>query len=364
MPPAQPLSTPERILIIRPSALGDVCRSVPMLVTLRAAYPDARIDWLVQNSFADAVANHPMLSAVVKFPRSSLRFGKLLTSAGRSALSNLSRDLRGGGGGQTSKPYDLVIDAQGLGRSGLLMWWTGAARRVGDANARELSWLGANRRHKIDPSRHTVDRMLDLLEREGLTPVHDMRLYPSNTDRVSIDPMLRGTKYMVVAPTSRWEGKRWPGPRFAEVTSRVLDEGLADYAVIVASGTERAQCRELLALQKTQPRIIDQIGRTTVGELMALIEQSSLVLANDSAALHIGVGFDRPIVGLFGPTRTDLVGPYRRERDVIQAAKPRPGQGNLHKDTAAGRRMMEAIDVGTVFRACAERLGSASAPSA
>lgn len=80
------------------------------------------------------------------------------------------------------------------------------------------------------------------------------------------------------------------------------------------------------------------------------------MLANDSAALHMGVGFDRPIVGLFGPTRVDLVGPYRRERDVIQARRPAPGQGNLHKDAAAGRTMMEAIGVEDVFRACAERL--------
>ncbi len=338
---------PERILIIRPSALGDVCRSVPVLTTLRAAYPKARIDWLVQDSFADAVASHPMLSGVVKFPRSAVGLRKLLGGAGRAALHEFIGALRG-------PRYDLVIDAQGLGRSGLFAWWTRAPRRVGYANARELGWLGVNRRHHVDAGRHAVDRMLELLALEGFEPVRDMRLYVSAEDQSSIDPLLRGTRYAVIAPTSRWEGKRWAGDRFAEVTRRLLESGRIDYAVVVASGGELDQCGPVLALQRSQPRLLNQVGRTTVGELMALIAQSSLVLANDSAALHMAVGFDRPMVGLFGPTRVDLVGPYRREKDVIQAEVP--GRGVSHKDSAAGKEMMDRIGVEEVLRRCLERL--------
>lgn len=341
-------TAPERILIIRPSALGDVCRSVPLLVTLRAAYPHARIDWLVNESFADAVRHHPMLTAVVPFPRSALGFSRLLSSEGRRRLHAFIASLR--------RPrYDLVIDAQGLGRSGLFAHWTRAPRRVGFANAREFGWLGLTARHAIDPALHTVDRMLELLRREHLEPVHDMRLYASNDDRAGIDQTLRGARYLVVAPTSRWAGKRWPAERFAETTRRLLDAGHAEYAVVVASASERDQCAALLSSR--HPRILDQVGRTTVGELMALIERSALVLANDSAALHMAVGFDRPMVGLFGPTRTDLVGPYRRDKDAIRAAAA--PTANLHKNEAAGRAMMEAIPVETVFRACADRLDAA-----
>jgi ADP-heptose:LPS heptosyltransferase len=335
-------------LIIRPSALGDVCRSVPVLVTLRAAFPKARIDWLVQDSFAEAVASHPMLSGVVKFPRGAVGLGKLVGSEGRAALVGFLGSLR-------SPRYDMVVDAQGLGRSGFFAWWTGASRRVGYANAREVGWLGLNRRHRVDANRHAVDRMLALLEMEGLEPVHDMRLYASASDLSSIDPTLRGTRYAVIAPTSRWEGKRWAGERFAEVTKRLLESGRVDYAVVVASGSELGQCAPVLALQKSQPRLMNQVGRTTVGELMALISQSALVLANDSAALHMAVGFDRPLVGLFGPTRVDLVGPYRRGQDVIQAEAPK--RGVSHKDAGAGRAMMDAIGMEVVVKACLERLG-------
>jgi ADP-heptose:LPS heptosyltransferase len=101
-------------------------------------------------------------------------------------------------------------------------------------------------------------------------------------------------------------------------------------------------------------RIVDLVGATTVGGLMAVIEGSAIVIANDSAALHMAVGFDRPMVGLFGPTRIDLVGPYGRSRDVIQARVPEAGM--THKD-ARHAVVMEEIGVDAVIRAALDRLG-------
>lgn len=90
---------------------------------------------------------------------------------------------------------------------------------------------------------------------------------------------------------------------------------------------------------------------------MNVIEHAALVVANDSAALHIAVGFGRPIVALFGPTRVERVGPYRREGDVLQVR--RPGDTFDHK-VEASRAMMERISVEDVVAACEERLLIAS----
>ena len=90
---------------------------------------------------------------------------------------------------------------------------------------------------------------------------------------------------------------------------------------------------------------------------MALVESSSLVIANDSAALHMAVGFDRPMVALYGPTRVDRVGPYGREADVIQHVTPSDRLD--HKDGAAGRALMERIGVEEVVsRATAAFVGA------
>jgi lipopolysaccharide heptosyltransferase I len=335
---------PQRILLIRPSALGDVCKTVPVLASLRRRYPAASIDWLVNDTFAPAIAGHPALTRVVPFPRR--RFGALWKPT-------VAREFLAWLGGLRRARYDLVIDAQGLFRSGLFAWATRSRRRVGYANARELGWIFLNERHPIPPTLHAVDRMLALVEAAGAPPTPDMRLYATDEARSGAASELRRAgatgRVAVVAPTSRWEGKRWPAERFAELSRRLLAEGVVDSVVIVGAPGERGQCAPLLALAQDEPRVVDLIGRTTVGELLAIVEHAAIVIANDSAALHMAVGFDRPMVGLFGPTRVGRVGPYGRADAVLQ--RLRPGEALDHKDRGSGTAMMARISVQDAFDA-------------
>jgi ADP-heptose:LPS heptosyltransferase len=103
--------------------------------------------------------------------------------------------------------------------------------------------------------------------------------------------------------------------------------------------------------------VVDLVGVTSVGGLMAAVERAAIVVANDSAALHMAVGFDRPLVALFGPTRIDRVGPYGRAGDVIQ--KLQPGERLDHKDDRLGRGLMERITLEEVLDAAASRVGKA-----
>jgi heptosyltransferase-1 len=346
---------PSRILLIRPSALGDVCRTVPVLVSLRRAWPSARIDWLVQRGFEEAIAAHPDLNRTIQFDRKRLAIKRLWTSDARCGLRELLGELRLG-------RYDLVLDCQGLGRSGLFSWLTGAPIRVGHRDARELAWLGYTRRVSSPTDRHTVDRMLDLVRGLDVPVVPDMRLYPGPAAEAWADqalgPAAGGPRTVALAPTSRWEGKRWPIERFAELARHLLGDArrpaLAERIVVVGSHSERPQCGPLLEMAGGDPRIVDLVGRSSVGQLMAVIGRSALVVANDSAALHMAVGLGRPLVGLFGPTRVELVGPYGRSEDVIQARPPEPGVS--HKNEPAGRAMMELIGLETVFERCRAQL--------
>jgi lipopolysaccharide heptosyltransferase I len=342
------------VLLIRPSALGDVCRTVPLAVSIKRAWPGCRLDWLVQDAFVEAVASHPDVDRVVPFPRKQI--GRLArTLRVRSVRRWLDETFRAPG-------YDMVIDAQGLFRSGMFAWWTRAGQRIGFADAREFGWLGYTQRYGVDAP-HTVDKMLGLIGAAGIPPVADLRLVAPERERAKIasDAELAGKRYAVVAPTSRWAGKRWPSERFAAVASGLLDRGY-ERVVLVGGAGERDQCGPLLELAGRERRIVDRIGATSVGGLLALIERSGLVIANDSAALHIAVGFDRPIVALFGPTRVDLVGPYHRERDVLQHLEPGETEKLDHKNHRAGRELMERVYVDEVLervdRVGAERQAS------
>jgi lipopolysaccharide heptosyltransferase I len=331
---------PRHILIVRPSALGDVCRTVPVLVSLRHACPDARIDWVVQDSFVEAIAGHPALDEAIPFPRR--RFARWWRDpAAAAAMVAWARDLR-------RRRYDLVLDCQGLGRSGLIAFLTGARRRIGHRDAREAAWLGYTVRHAAPAGAHTVDRMLSLLEAEGIPLVRDMRLHVAPADAAWWDDHraaegLEGP-YAVLAPTSRWSSKRWPAARFDALRGPLVERGFGR-VVVVGAPDEREQVAALLAAAGDDGTVVDLVGRLSIGRLLAAIAGAGVVVGNDSAPLHMAVGLDVPCVALFGPTDPDLVGPYRRPESVVRPAPPTPEDRVHFKDRRLGDSLMRAIEV-------------------
>lgn len=338
------MTSPKRILIIRPSALGDVCRSVPVLATLRAAFPDAHIDWLVQAGFEDAIRAHPMLDGVVLFPRREFG-GWWRKPAVARAVMRWGRSL-------AKAEYDMVFDCQGLGRSGVMTWATRAPKRIGLRSARELAWLGYNRRHPPPPSPHTVDAMLWLLECEGLEPVRDMRLYVDRDAEAwwREERAARGVNapYAVLAPTSRWLSKRWPIASWRELLQPLREAGV-ERAVVIGAPGETEQVAPLVS----HGEVCDLVGATTVGQTMAVVRDAAIVIANDSAPLHMAVGFDRPAIGLFGPTLPERVGPYTagnigRNCVVVRCVTELAGRRINFRDDALGDSLMRAITPGHV----------------
>jgi lipopolysaccharide heptosyltransferase I len=341
---------PQRILIVRPSALGDVARTVPALVSLVHKFPGAQIDWLVRDSFAEVIAAHPALHEAVHFPRQRFRrFGTNLRVT--ADVFRYMRMLK-------QRRYDIVYDLQGLGRSGWLTWTTRSPHRVGPAEAREMAWLAYTQRISTAHATHTVDAMLAVLEGDGVPAERDMRLYVADKDRSWADLFLmehRLTpgKYAVLAPTARWLSKRWPIERFAEIARRLPSLGL-EGIVVVGSRGEESQTAPLASLVTPGG---DLTGKTSVGQLMAILERCGLLIANDSAALHIATGFGRRSVSLFGPTDPRKVGPYRYDTGVVTA----PTTGGQNYRDVNDQSIIASIDVERVWDA-AQRVMQAPPP--
>ena len=349
---------PARTLLIRPSALGDVCRTVHVAAALKRTYPQTELHWLVNVGIEDAVSAHPDVDRVITFPRRELgRAARHLRLDRVGAWLNSLRRER----------YDLVIDAQGLGRSGGIAWWTHARVRVGFRDAREGGWIGCTHRVSVpDAITHTVDRMLALAAHVGAEPAMqpaDLRLYaPDAAIRwarsVEGPTGAVGLRYAVIAPTSLWPAKQWRIERFADLVAALTESPHLDRVVIVGGPNERDACTPLLDRFASDDRVLDLVGATSVAQLLATISEAALVVANDSAAAHIAVGFDRPLVALFGPTDTARVGPYGRTHDVIQHAGPQAQTSRAaHKDPA-NRALMDRISLEDVIDACRERLAT------
>jgi len=361
--PQLALANISRILIIRPSALGDVCRSLPLAAECKRLMPHAAVHWLVQDSFADAVSAHPCIDEVVLFARNRLKDG---LGAKRTVLTDLARTLR-------RNQYDLVIDAQGLLRSGLMAWATRAPMRIGHAEAREGAWLAYT--HRVRASHeHTVDRMLTLLDplralarERPYAPSPETALPPSwqlvppqadsdwaNSSAWSGRSSGQGL-LIAIAPTSRWPAKQWPIERFTELAVALLSAHEHARIIVLGGPGEQAACAPLLALAARDARITSLIGATSVGQLIAAIGQAHVLIACDSAALHMAAAQGRPLVALYGPTDVRKVGPYRRSASVISHL--RRGDVLQHKNPAAVA-LMQRITTQEVARATLEILAA------
>lgn len=330
----------ERILLIKPSALGDVIHTVPVLVKLRARYPAAQIDWLLTPPIAELIRHHPALSNVLLFTRrASGRFGRKLSTAA-SFLSLLSRIWR--------NRYDLVIDLHGQFRSALFTLISGAPTRIGfDRPRQEISqatlrhrpkeaylhgWTGAregawiaysNRIHIPTLDVHAVDRYLWLGPMLGLDKNRpDFSIPVPLSARSHVNTLLKregllGKELVVLVPGTIWETKHWTVAGFGAVANYLSRSNRT--VVLAGSAKEQARCREVT---KACPQACDLCGRTTVSQLAALIERSALCVTNDSGSMHLTVALGKPVVSIFGPTDPVWIGPYGRPHAVVRAGVP------------------------------------------
>jgi heptosyltransferase-1 len=330
----------ERILLIKPSAVGDVIHTVPVLAKLRARYPKARIDWLLTPAIAEFIGHHPALSKVVPFDRQTFsRFGRSWkASAGLLQLLTAIRQAR----------YDLVIDLHGQFRSALFTLVSGAPVRIGfdrprkeverasldrlgkDAllhgwtGTREGAWLAYSHVIPIPTlDVHAVERYLwvsRLLGLDGGPPDFRLPIPVSASDRIDEllgHRQLLGWPLAVLVPGTVWQTKHWRAEGFAEVARHFSRAGLA--VVLAGSAKERERCR---VVADGCPGSCDLSGQTTLSELAALLSRAAICVTNDSGSMHLAVALGRPVVSIFGPTDPVWVGPYGRPEAVLQARLP------------------------------------------
>jgi lipopolysaccharide heptosyltransferase I len=302
-------SPPRRVLIIKPSAIGDVVHALPVLNLVRNTWPDAHVAWLVTPACAGLLEGHPQLDEVIRFERR--RFGQGWKNPSAAVgLFRFARELR-------AKQFDLVIDLQGLFRSGWLASQTRAPVRIGFSNAREFAPIFYTHKVRIeDAERHAVERYLAVAEALGCgrDPV-EFRFATSDEIRASVSEMLGGdAPYSVLLPGTNWATKRWPVAHFA-ATVTPLQQQFGLRTIVAGSEEDRALAAQI-------PGALDLCGQTNLRQLVALLERAAVVIANDSGPMHIAAALGRPLVTPYGPTSPIRTGPYRRDDTVIRLDIP------------------------------------------
>ena len=294
----------KRILIVKLSSIGDVVMTTPVAKALREAYPDSYIAWIVEDKSKDVVVGNPHLDHVIVCNRHQAA-GTILgrTIGFLSGLARLGPELR-------ALKFDVAIDFQGLFRSALVAWASGARHRLGYDNAREGASFFytarlSTRQHKIRGPQHYLS-MLELL---GIsTGDVDMHMPIGEDERTFAREFIsnatsgRSPQSGIVAlcPATTWRQKHWTEEGWARLADALVLEHDA-LPVFLGSTADVRLVERIRSLMSCTPA--DASGRTTLKQAAAILEQSSLAIAVDTGLLHIAAALGRPTIGLFGPTR-------------------------------------------------------------
>ncbi len=297
---------PERILIVKPSSLGDIIHTLPVLAGLRRAWPEARIDWILATEYADLLSGHPMINESILIRKGEWkRLSRLPATI--SEFTALRRGLR-------ERRYDLVLDLQGLFRSGLMAWFSGAPRRIGFSDSREMSGLFYTEKVRVRGGMHAVEKNLLFLEHLGIPLEKEPEFPLPGADKVPGLP----DSYYVVSPGGRWVTKRWPPEYFREVISGLHREfGNGPVPVIAGGEADRAIAGEIM--KGLDFSVIDLTGRTSLRQLITLIGNARFMVTNDSGPMHLASALGTFTFAVFGPTSPDRTGPYGDRKMVLRA---------------------------------------------
>jgi lipopolysaccharide heptosyltransferase I len=296
------MKTPSKILIVKPSSLGDIVHSLPVLNALKGCYPGATIHWVVAKGLEGLLEDHPMIDKVWIINKDDWKkIDKVKTTA--HELRTLFKKLK-------TEKYDLVIDLQGLLRSGIITASTRAPIRIGFAEAREGSTVFYT--HKVRGGRniHAVDRYLKIVEFLGCD-ISEIR-FPLPVHEIPSPLSMPSGKYIVFIPGARWSTKKWAPEQFGELASK-----LPYKSVVLGSRSDSKDADILVSL--SGGKALSFAGKTTFRDLITLIQNARCVVSNDSGPMHIAAALHVPVVALFGPTDPQRTGPYGNGHIIIRA---------------------------------------------
>ena len=301
-----------KVLILKPSSLGDVVQALPVLRLIKLHHPANEIYWWVDASLVSLLEGDPDLAGVIPFHRrrwtSPLRWGEAW------------RSLRA----IQAHRFDWVIDLQSLMRSGLVAWLAGGALTVGLDDPRE----GARALYDIVVPRpsyytHAVDWYLQVLPMLDV-PVHRNFTWlpgrPDAAEAVRTKWRPDSARWIVLQPGARWLNKRWPVGHFMELV-RNLAQRFSDIRFVILGGEADRELGELIC-QAASERCLDLTGRTTLPEMVEWIRLCEMMITNDTGPMHVAAALNKPVVAQFGPTEPRRTGPYGQMGHVLQHGLP------------------------------------------
>lgn len=291
----------EKILIVKPSSLGDIVLSLPFLNVLKENFPYIQIHWIVAKEFEKLLNKHPMIEKVFVIDKNKWKSIKHFPETIKE-FCNIGKELK-------NEKYDLVVDLQGLLRSGIITWLSKAPIKVGFKEAREFSSFFYNKKFSVPIDKHAILRYLEIAKELGCK-INSIKFPLPDPEEPS---WLRDFKdFVVIIPSARWQSKNWPIPYFVE-----LIKMLPYNFLVVGSKSDKADALKIEDYAKG--KAISVAGKTTLIELIEVFKKSLFVITPDTGTMHLAVACGKKVVAIFGPTDPARTGPFGNGHLVIKS---------------------------------------------
>jgi lipopolysaccharide heptosyltransferase II len=311
-----------KILILKPSSLGDVIHALPVLRLLKQHYRQSEIFWWIDSSLAPLIEGDPDLAGIVRFERK--RWGK----------PRHWPEMLGSIRWMRAQHFDLVIDLQCLLRSAAFAWLANGKQLVGLDEIREgARGFYDSAAPRKDFHTHAVDWYLSVLPPLGV-PVHKNFVWLPERTEVAAEikrkwPVANAsllpssTRYphlIALQPGARWKNKRWPVQNFAKVVHRLAHK-FPEVHFAVLGGEDDLPLGETIA-QAVPEKVLNLCGKTSLTEMIEWVRRCDLLLTNDTGPMHVAAAMNKPLVALFGPTEPRRTGPYGQLENVLRLDLP------------------------------------------
>ncbi len=287
------------ILLVRLSAIGDIVFASPLISALRRTWPEAHIAWLVQPECHTLLDQHPDLDQVIVCP-----IGRWRQLWRERRFGELYRGIQGLRANLHACEFDLAIDLQGLLKSGILAWLSGARERLGLGSREGSQWLMTRRLARGGDSRRIGSEYRHLAQALGL-PTDDfaMRVYYGASESAFVDDVIARNGlsggFAALCPFTTRPQKHWLEDRWSLLAPRIQAE-LGLIPVLLGGPADRKAAVRIL--DESEPPVVDLTGRTSLTEAAALIDRAALLVAVDTGLGHMGIALSTPSLLLFGPT--------------------------------------------------------------
>jgi heptosyltransferase I len=297
---------PEKVCLLRLSAIGDTCHVVPLLRRLQAAWPRTRFTWVIGKLEAKLMSLIPDVELIT-----------VDKGAGLSAYSRLREEMQRRGG------FDLLMHLQLSFRASAAAALIPAPVKLGfdKPRARELQWLFTNRRVAERSREHVLDSFQGFADALGVPPQSprwDIPLPPAALTYADqlIDSRGKGQPTLLISACSSHPLRNWLPGRYAEVAEHAVSQyGMRVILCGGPSAVEREMAQEIV--KRCPVPLVDQVGKDTLPQLLALMSRATAILTPDSGPAHMATMVGLPVIGLYAATNPFRSGPYLSRRWTV-----------------------------------------------